>query len=639
MTEINLQIIVLLVVFWSSSIFIGWKFKDTSRSMADFLLGNRKIGFFVFIFATSSILITNINFLSQPNLNLDIGFMGSYLVFVIIIIAIASIFFQKKQWVLGKRFGYITPSEMYGDYFKSKSLQLIIIFIAVLFVVPFAGLQIFLSGQLLSVISNNIINPISSSWIIGSIMCIYIALGGIKSVAYNNAIKFLLIIFGFLILGLISYNLTGGFTSLNINLAKLSSLQETGTNKTLSLFYIPEIIKLNSGFNMSNAEINWTGTLMFTLILSAVGIYTSPAFSMWCFSSENPKPFASQQVWISCFLIGFILVFFVTFFGISGHLLGSNALVNDAGINISKFLSTSINKTLSSTNLLTSYGFAIKETSQWLFAILIIGAFAIFQSTASAFIATTSGILSRDIYKKIINSAATQEKQILITRISVLLIILSSLTLITFFQEIIWILNSFAISLAFQMIIPLIAICYFPWFTKNGIIAGLVGSFVVLILTDPVGHFLLQDILPWGPWPLTIHSSFWAVIFNLTIAITISYTQPNSIDRVHRQKYFDYLEDQAGIPFYNRYLIPAVLTMGIIFIFFGFGPGAVIGNELFGSAKDPSTWSFGMPSIWVWQILFWSLFVGLAWFLAYKLGLSTDNENNVVALKDDFGDR
>jgi SSS family solute:Na+ symporter len=148
---------------------------------------------------------------------------------VIIIIAIASIFFQKKQWVLGKRFGYITPSEMYGDYFKSKSLQLIIIFIAVLFVIPFAGLQIFLSGQLLSVISNNIINPISSSWIIGSIMCIYIALGGIKSVAYNNAIKFLLIIFGFLILGLISYNLTGGFTSLNINLAKLSSIQETGT--------------------------------------------------------------------------------------------------------------------------------------------------------------------------------------------------------------------------------------------------------------------------------------------------------------------------------------------------------------------------------------------------------------------------
>ena len=97
MTEINFQIIVLLVVFWSSSIFIGWKFKDTSRSMADFLLGNRKIGFFVFIFATSSILITNINFLSQPNLNLDIGFMGSYLVFVIIIIAIASIFFQKNN--------------------------------------------------------------------------------------------------------------------------------------------------------------------------------------------------------------------------------------------------------------------------------------------------------------------------------------------------------------------------------------------------------------------------------------------------------------------------------------------------------------------------------------------------------------
>ena len=99
------------------------------------------------------------------------------------------------------------------------------------------------------------------------------------------------------------------------------------------------------------------------------------------------------------------------------------------------------------------------------------------------------------------------------------------------------------------------------------------------------------------------------------------------------------MDNQAGIPMSNRYLIPAALVLGGFFIFFGFGPGAIIGNELFGSPSDPTTWAFGLPSIWVWQILFWFFFVGFTWFLAYKLGMSTESENEVVSISDDFGER
>ena len=635
----NYWILSFLSVFWVSSILIGWKSKGTNQSVSDFLIGGRKLSFFIFIFAVTSIFITNINFFSQPSLNINIGFMGSYLSFTVIIISIVSIFFLKRQWILGKRFGYITPSEMYSDYFKGNSLHYIVIIVSIIFIIPFVGLQLYLGGKLLGEVTEGLLKPIIFSWILGFIICAYVSLGGVKSVANNNAIKFIIIIFGLVILGLVSYNLSGGFMSLNQSLAKLSLLKESQTNNTISLFYMPEIINLKSGYSLSDGKINWTGTLMFTFVISTIGIFCAPAFTMWCYSSESPKPFAGQQVWATSFFIGFILIFFVTFFGISSHILGANSVVNDVGINVSKFLSESIGQTNSNLNLFVNYSITIKETSPWLFSILVISALSVIQSTAAAFTSTTAGILSRDLYKKFINPKATPKDQILITRVSIILIIFLSLILITFAGKFIWVFNGFSISLASQMLIPLIAICYIPWFTKEGIIAGLLGGFFVLILTDPAGHILLNNFLPWGPWPLTIHSSFWALIVNLSLAISISYIKQSPIDRVHRQKYFDYIENQTGIAFLNRRLVPAAIVLGVFFIIFGFGPGAIIGNELFGIPDDPTTWAFGIPSIWVWQILFWSFFVGYAWFLAYKLEFSTETEKEIIPLSDDFGQR
>ena len=76
----------------------------------------------------------------------------------------------------------------------------------------------------------------------------------------------------------------------------------------------------------------------------------------------------------------------------------------------------------------------------------------------------------------------------------------------------------------------------------------------------------------------------------------------------------------------------------IAWLFFGIGPGAVIGNDIFGSPNDISTWTFGIPSIWAWHILFWILGVGMMWFLAYKMEMSTLPRKSVSALVDDIGD-
>ena len=58
-------------------------------------------------------------------------------------------------------------------------------------------------------------------------------------------------------------------------------------------------------------------------------------------------------------------------------------------------------------------------------------------------------------------------------------------------------------------------------------------------------------------------------------------------------------------------------------------PGAVIGNWVFGNPTDPTTWIFGIPSIWAWQILFWVIGVYMMWMLAYKMEFSTPSKKNL----------
>ncbi|PPR33036.1 MAG: hypothetical protein CFH35_02072, partial [Alphaproteobacteria bacterium MarineAlpha9_Bin5] len=61
---------------------------------------------------------------------------------------------------------------------------------------------------------------------------------------------------------------------------------------------------------------------------------------------------------------------------------------------------------------------------------------------------------------------------------------------------------------------------------------------------------------------------------------------------------------------------------------------------IFGAPNEgPAGWTFGIPSIWAWQILFWILGVAMMWFLAYKMEMSAVPSKNIESLTDDIGDK
>jgi Na+/proline symporter len=217
-------------------------------------------------------------------------------------------------------------------------------------------------------------------------------------------------------------------------------------------------------------------------------------------------------------------------------------------------------------------------------------------------------------------------------RLNVLIVVGSALIFASIVPGAIVMLGGLAVSYGFMMYPALIATLYWPWLTRQGIVIGLLCGIFAVTMT-----FTFKLGLPWGAYPLTIHSAGWGILFNLPVAILISFfTQPDAKEQARKQEYHTFLKEFAGLPEDKRHLIKIGWIMVFVWFMFAIGPFCVIGNTLFGDPLKPAEWINGMPSIWIWQIIWWILGIGMMWFLAYKLEMSTNIKGEVEVLKHDI---
>jgi hypothetical protein len=279
----------------------------------------------------------------------------------------------------------------------------------------------------------------------------------------------------------------------------------------------------------------------------------------------------------------------------------------------------------------------MSETAPWLVGLLAVCALAAMQSTGAAYMSTAGGMLTRDLYKHFINPLVSHARQKLFGRIGVAIIVGSALVVATTSKDALVLLGGLAVAYGFQMWPALIAICYWPFLTRRGITLGLIAGIIAVTCTETIGTEWF-GITAWGRWPWTIHSAGWGIIFNLGTAIIVSMLTQDADARAHRQKFHDFLKEHAGLPESKKGMVPVAWIIVLVWFMFAQGPGAVVGNTIFGNPTDSSTWLFGMPSIWTWQIIWWALGVCMMWFLAYKMEMSTIPAKEVQVLVEDIGD-
>jgi Na+/proline symporter len=453
---------------------------------------------------------------------------------------------------------------------------------------------------------------------------------------------------GIIIYGSIALNAVGGWDAMQEGLAKLgaSDVGKWGTTKGYgggdynAYFAIPGVIQFTAGLGKATPVGGlWTGIMCLTYMFALMGIQSAPAFTMWSFSNTDPRPFAPQQVWASSLGIGFILFFFTAFTGMGAHLLGANPLVTEAGLAISNVLPASI--AAKPDSLVAHYMNLVADAAPWLVGLLAVCALAAMQSTGAAYMSTAGGILTRDLYKRYLNPASTHRMQKLAGRMGVGFIVISALLVATYSRDALVLLGGLAVAFGFQMWTPLAAVCWFPWITRQGASYGLLAGIIGVIFTEKFGIGILTDMGLdfWGRWPWTIHSAGWGIFVNILVCVSVSAATQTDAAREHRMTYHNFLREHATLSDDKRRLIPWAWGITLAWMFFGIGPGAVIGNTIFGAPNaGVEGWTFGIPSIWAWQILFWVLGVGMMWFLAFKMEMSAVPVKEVEALTDDIGE-
>ena len=602
-------LITFVSIYWAYCLFWGFKGARSAKTSTDYFLAGRSIGIWVFVLAATATSFSGWTFVGHPGKIFTDGLPYAFASFYALTIPFTGVLFLRRQWVLGKAYRYITPGEMYSDYYGGNSIRLLTVLVAFLFSVPYLGVQLRASGALFNVLTDGLVSVNFGMFTLSAIVMIYVASGGLRSVAFVDCAQAILLALGITILGGIAIYYAGGYGGFTNGLADIVMADVTsGQNLTADGYSmkvaIPGSIQMVSAGSKATGG-PWTGIMCMTYMFALMGIQSSPAFSMWAFANKTSKAFRWQQVVASSIVIGVLLFSFTIFQGLGGHILIANGVLDSANDN----------------NLVPQLINLLSDAAPWLVGLLAVCALAAMQSTGAAYMSTFSAMVTRDIYAKFISPNASDKNQKLSGRIFVIIVTGAALIVAANSSQAIVMLGGLAVAYGFQMYPALIGICYYKGFTQKGVVAGLVVGLIAVTLTDRTSAWFG---VPWGAYPLTIHSAGWGIFFNLIITFLVShFSAETDAERNNKAKKHQLLQAVSGMNSARKKKIRLAWILTLIWFLVGFGPFATIGNTIFSDPNSPALWApFSLPSIWVWQIMFLGYGIFVMWFLAFHMGMS-----------------
>lgn len=374
-------------------------------------------------------------------------------------------FFGPRFWLAGKKFGYVTPSEMVGDRYNSKASARVISLSNCLFLIPYSAVQLAGVGYLLQGITNNAI-PFTVGVVIATILAIVFSFtSGIRSVMWTDSLQAVVMVIAATAVVLFLINGLGGF-------GHFFNTLQTDHPDALS-------VPGNGYFSF----------------LTFLGM-TLPWFF---FSLSNPQ--VSQRLFMPAslkglrhMLIGFLVFGFIyTFVSV---LWGFSALEMFPG--------------LSDADLATPTLLASDLIPPILGVIVMVSIFAAAISTIDSILLTLSSMFSRDVYgntkKKPSDAKQLQVGKIVIPIIAILAFAFAQLQL-----NLIAVLSVAASSGLIVAVPAIIGTFFWKRGTGAGVVTSVsVGSLLVLIL-----EFTKAE-------PLGLAAGIWGLIVSIVLFVGIS---------------------------------------------------------------------------------------------------------------------
>ncbi len=549
----------------------------TEKTSSGYSIGGRQIPMIAFLMAATAASFSGWTTVGHPGLIWRDGLAYAFASFYVLTIPITGTFFAKRNWLLGKRYGFVTPGDMYAYYYNNEGVRWLVVLTAVLYGMFYSAVQLMAAGALFHWVTG-----FPTTWgvfILAFVVWFYVVTGGLRASTWVGVIQFVLLVVAIILIGAYTLASFGGWGELSSQVAQLGE----------NMRKVPGVIKFTVG------ETSWTGIMILTYMFALMGIQSSPAFTMWNFANKNPKPFAWQQVFMSTFIVGFALFFFTAFQGLGAKILNQQGVLS-----------------------ITSDSDVVPQLmAQFLppffLGLTFIGLIAAMHSTAAPYIGTAGSILLRDVWwLKVRKKKGGHAEQIWVNRIFVTIVTILAVGIGLTSKAALVMLGGLATAFGFVMYVPQIGVLWGKRWPGIGTFVGILGGMIAVYLTFRVFKY-----------PLTIHCAAWGTGIGLILAyLCRAFGIKDSQETIDRQNEVRAWIDEidAGSPKGQSWRKTMKVVVPIWYLF-AIGPLAVLGNNAFSFA--------GFPPIWSWQIAWWILGIIMMWALCFKAEMSTVTDEQI----------
>ncbi len=596
--------------FFVYAVYIAALTARCAHAPEEYLDGGSSLPPWCFMFAGTGIVIAGIGLYDHFLLLALYGLQYNHVAMGVVLAALAGVLVHKRLLLAARISGHRTLGNLLSAYYGSVTLRVLTLVLVLLFAVPFAGQSLSRLGAIIASATGDTIERAEAIWACAFFLFLAGVIGGWRGTIYAIGAQAVVLVTLIVFVGV------GGAAGLGWTALVYGDVPAP---EGILSEAIPGVMQYSAGIGKEETIGGlWTTTAVFSQALAFIGIVLSPAFTLLGMTTRPPAHYAFKQVWLTAGLATGVLLLAAPFIG-AGVALAHSGPLREATVSYTGVLTALVD-----VDAMLAVGFVLMLAA----ALQIVVAFFA-QSGASLFVIE---LLGRDLLPDL-----SPDGRRLTARVTLGVIYLTIALLAAYAPLLAEIGGGLALSLSVQLLPALIGLCWVRWISRSAVLAGLIFGILLVLFTEPLGLLVFESLfvdLPWGRWPLTIHSAGWGLAFNIAACLLASIFTARDAERGTRDRLHDVFLREHRQDLGGPAARGAKWSLILVWAFFALGPGAILGNRFF---SDPMfselTPALLLPSLWVWQILFWLLGVFIAWWLAYKAGMSVLNRPIVFRLQ------
>lgn len=587
MTSLLVSILAIVAVF---GLYLATISGRHTQQASDFVDGGQSLPPWVIIFAGAGITLASLSLSDHLVLLSTFGLQYNQVAVGIICVALVAALTQKRLWLASRLTSLRTLGDLLGDYFGSTTLRIFMLVLLFLFTIPFAAMALSQAGELVDASTAGDIPSGLAIWAIAFALFVCSVIGGWRGTAYFVAAQSLLV------LALLLF--FGGFTGFTVGKLAFTAGGIATTGGVLPDM-IPGVIQFTAGIG-KELPIGgiWTTFAGLTFALSLGGIAISPGFSFLGMTSKPHRGFAFGQVWM-----------------IAGVAAGALILVGPI-----------LAGEIAAGGGLTAFTTRLASLDQMVAVDFIVLLVAASQIAVAFFAGSGASICTLELTSRYIVPGMDQRTTRFAARVTLALVYGAVAIAASYAPLGATIFSSLTLSLSVQLLPAVLGLCWVRWISRSGVLTGLIVGGLFVVFTESFGLVLFERLfidLPWGRWPLSVHSAGWGLIPNFAACLLVSLFTRSGAERDRRDRLHDAFEKSQPARNGNPAATTAKWSLTLLWAFFALGPGAILGNKFFSEPIFAGTVvAPGVPSLLIWQVLFWFVGVFIVWWLAYQGRLS-----------------